>query len=408
VTSIAVYNLFLETQRRVTRAALAITILLTTAVVAIQSAQAQTFNVLYSFKGKHDGSWPTTGVIRDAEGNLYGTTYSGGKYNLGTVFKLDKTGKETVLHHFKGSPRDGANPLAGLLRDAEGNLYGTTSLGGSAPYGGVGAVFKISTNGKETVLYNFTGTGADGAIPQAALLRDPRGDLYGTTLLGGVYDFGTVFKLDKTGAETTLYSFAGLDMWDGAYPYAPLVRDKEGNLYGTTAQGGIVDGTVFKLDKNGQETVLWGFSDADGAEPCAGLVLDANGTLYGTTLYGGPYMDYGTVFRVDTTGDNFAVIHDFSWTDGDGAYPGTPLILDAQGNLYGTTGADGWCNESSNCATVFKLDPAGNETVLYTFTGGPEGQGFASGLLRDRRGNLYGTLAGNPGNNQGTVFKLAP
>jgi uncharacterized repeat protein (TIGR03803 family) len=202
--------------------------------------QAQTYEVLYSFTGGANGGHPYAGLVRDAAGNLYGTTDMGGTAKVGTVFKVSKGGKETLLHTFLGHP-DGAYPQAGLLRDTAGNLYGTTSIGGSHQ---CGTVFKLDTTGKETVLYSFCSVtrAEDGRNPHAGLIGDAAGNLYGTTLYGGSTacvwgnrGCGVVFKLDTNGNETVLYNFCSeKNCTDGAVPYAGLVRDAAGNLYGTT------------------------------------------------------------------------------------------------------------------------------------------------------------------------------
>jgi uncharacterized repeat protein (TIGR03803 family) len=203
--------------------------------------------VLYSFIGGNDGKYPEAGVIQDAKGNLYGTTsYGGASCYCGTVFVLDTHGTETLLHSFAGGT-DGVDPYAGLLMDAKGNLYGTTSEGGTSGYG---AVFKLTKAGKETVLYSFCPEGYpctdDGASPYAGLVMDAKGNFYGTTGSGGTSGYGTVFKLSKSGKESVLYSFTGLD---GENPYLGfLLMDAKGNLYGTTSYGGSDGyGTVWKL-----------------------------------------------------------------------------------------------------------------------------------------------------------------
>src|SRR5271157_1456393 len=415
---------------RAAGAALALAIMLVAAVLATGSAQAQTYTygVLYTFTGSPDGAVSDGGLVRDAQGNLYGTTSQGGDpactNGCGTVFKVNTTGNETVLYSFTGGA-DGAYPGAGLLRDAQGNLYGTTGQGGAlacnAP-NGCGTVFKVDTTGKETVLYSFTG-GADGSTPEAGLLPDAQGNLYGTTSQGGdpacTNGCGTVFKVDTTGKETVLYSFTGLP--DGASPTAGLVQDAQGNLYGTTSQGGDPActngcGTLFKVDTTGNETVLYSFTGTggDGSEPYGGLVLDAQGNLYGTTSQGGDPActnGCGTVFKVDTTGKETVL---YSFTGGaDGAIPYAGLVPDAQGNLYGTTSQGGDPACTNGCGTVFKVDTKGKKTVLYSFTGGADGAIPYAGLARDAPGNLYGTAqrGGNlactgPTNGCGTVFKL--
>ena len=258
-------------------------------------AQGHTYTkkVIYSFAGGSDGADPLAGLVRDAASNLYGTTYAGGDYGSGTVFKLDTTGKEAVLHSFSGGP-DGGYPYAGLILDAAGNLYGTADAGGVHNYG---AVFEMPAGGAEGVLYSFTGTGGDGADPLAGLIRDGVGNLYGTTASGGAFGLGTVFKVSAGGAETVLHSFRGGS--DGEYPYASVIRDAAGNLYGTTYGGGASGwGTVFEINPTGKETVLFSFAGAaDGASPEGGLVQDAAGHLYGTTKYGGT-LGAGTVFEL--------------------------------------------------------------------------------------------------------------
>jgi uncharacterized repeat protein (TIGR03803 family) len=348
--------------RERTRAAntvLALVLLLMPVVLATQSAQAQALEVLYTFRGGTDGANPYAGLIQDAAGNLYGTTASGGAFGFGTVFKLDTTGTESVLHSFTGTP-DGSSPYAGLLRDTVGNLFGTTNTGGSGQgcSSGCGTVFKLDTPGKETVLHSFTGAAYEYEVsPLAGLIRDPAGNLYGTTaglygaclFQGRWYYCGTVFKLNAAGNATLLFRFSGGAY--GAIPYAGLVRDAAGNLYGTTVFGGAypyTHGTVFKLDTTGKETVLHSFTGgADGANPYAGLIQDAAGNLYGTTASGGA-SGSGTVFKLDTTGKE-TVLHSFTG-GADGANPHAGLILDAAGSLYGTTtngGASGFGTGSS-------------------------------------------------------------
>jgi uncharacterized repeat protein (TIGR03803 family) len=236
-------------------------------------------------------------LIRDSAGNLYGTSEGGGDWGKGAVFKLDATGNVTVLHSFSGGP-DGDDPTAGLVQDTAGDYYGTTFLGGASGYG---VVFKLGTAGHETVLHSFTG-GADGANPLGGVVLDPEGNLYGTTFNGGSGKYlacfggpcGVVFKLDPSGRETVLHSFKGPD---GDCPVA-LIRDVEGNLYGVTKYGGAGYGVVFKLDTTGTETVLYTFKGLeDGSTPVAGVIRDAAGNLYGTTQLGGAF-GAGVVFKL--------------------------------------------------------------------------------------------------------------
>ena len=268
---------------------------------------------LYTFTGATDGANPFAALIMDKAGNLYGTAEFGGAVGqcfgglgCGVVFKVDQNGNEAVLYTFNGSGGDGANPASALIQDKHGNFYGTTFQGGDLGCSlgngyGCGTVFKISKTGTETVLYRFAG-GTDGALPTAGVVLDAAGILYGTTQEGGdstncFLGCGTVFKLETTGTETVLYRFTGKK--DGATPFAGVIMDKTGNLYGTATHGGNADsfGTVFKIDKASNETVLHTFSGPEGYLPYAGLIRDAKGTLYGATAGGGT-SGFGTVFRI--------------------------------------------------------------------------------------------------------------
>jgi len=309
-------------------------------------------------------------VTRDATGNLYGTTFFGGagagcdiySGGCGTAFKLDTTGTETVLHSFSGAP-DGSNPTARLILDASGNLYGTTAYGGAY---GFGVVFKIdAATGDETILHNFAG-GTDGANPNAGLVPDAAGNLYGTTEYGGKGCYGrgcgTVFELSATGQETILYRFR--DVPDGASPLGGVALDSSGNIYGTTWLGGVYSlGTVFRLDSSGKEKVLHSFAGGiDGANPIGGPVLDKAGNLHGATSAGGPYY-FGTLYMIDTAGNESVL---YSFTGGtDGAYPYAHLLVDAAGNLVGTASQGGCCG----LGIVFEFS-AGTLTALHGFSYG--------------------------------------
>jgi uncharacterized repeat protein (TIGR03803 family) len=341
--------------------------------------------VLHTFTGGTDGGFPKAGVIRDAAGNLYGTTYQGGAKGFGAVYKLDKSGKETVLHSFKGGA-DGANPYAGVIRDSRGNLYGTTSQGGTS---NAGVVYKMHKSGKETVLHTFTGK-ADGGFPRARVIRDAAGNVYGTTISGGTSSNGVVYMLDKSGKETVLYNFTGGA--DGGDPQAGVIRDAAGNLYGTTSQGGASGvGVVYKLDPAGHESVLYSFCPqtqfcSDGAYPYAGVIRDSAGNLYGTTQVGGDdacpgFVGCGVVYKLDAAGHE-TVLHAFTYADG--FIPNAGVIRDSAGNLYGTTNSGGNIHNCSDrgCGVVYKLDAAGHETVLYTFTDGAGNLEHDSATLR--------------------------
>ncbi len=315
--------------------------------------------VLYSFAGGADGENPL-GVVLDAQGNLYGTTEEGGASNLGTVFKVDTSGNKTVLYSFTGTP-DGGNPYAGVVLDSQGNLYGTTFGGGADGYG---TVFKVDTSGNETVLYSFGTTGGDGLFPVKGVVLDAEGNLYGTTSAGGAHEKGTVFKLGTTGQETVLYSFAGKP--DGEYPNG-VVLDAQGNLYGTTDQGGVYDvGTAFEVYATGGEQLLYNFAVMDGFLPVGSVALDAQGNLYGACGAGPGVNGLGTVFQLASY--NLANIHIFRGyrKEGDGAEPYAGVVLDAQGNLYGTTSYGG----AYDTGTVFALlTPA--EATTTTLTSAP-------------------------------------
>jgi len=249
--------------------------------------------VLHNFTGGADGGDPYGGVILDSKGNVFGTASEGGDANNGVVFKIDTSGHETVLYSFSGGA-DGGGPLGSLIRDSSGDLYGTTSGGGTD---NAGVVFKVDPSGHETVVYSFTG-GADGGYPLGGLVRDASGNFYGATNGGGASGAGVVFKLDPSGHQTVLYTFTG--GVDGGYPaWVTLARDSAGNLYGTTNGGGTDNaGVVFKVDTSGREKVLYSFTGGDdGGYPYAGVILGPEGELYGTTPFGGP-ANVGVVFEI--------------------------------------------------------------------------------------------------------------
>src|SRR5579862_213585 len=390
-------------------------------------ANAKGFNVLYRFCSQancSDGLWPYAGLVADSSGNLYGTTGAGGAtcrlYGCGTVFKLAPDGSETVLHQFAAS-YDGSGPYGGLIMDRKGNLYGTTATGGSTGCGGIdygcGTVFRINSGGKEKIVYAFGGN-SDGAYPLARVVADAQGNLYGTTSDGGggtqcIVQFGgcgTVFEVTAAGVETKLYGFAGGS--DGANPQAGLIRDKSGNLFGTTAAGGNTTacnqgvspgcGVVFELTAGGTEKPLYAFQGGnDGWSPVADLIEDKAGNLYGTTEAGGSTtacngVGCGIVFAIAPDGTE-TILHDFAGGN-DGAHPAAGLILDGKGNLYGTTSANG----AGGYGTVFKLEPGGKFKVLNSFTDGNNGYSPVADLLMVG-GELYGTTEFG----DGTVFELA-
>jgi uncharacterized repeat protein (TIGR03803 family) len=394
---------------------------------------------LHDFLGGPDGAQPLGGITIDGEGKLFGTTQYGGAANLGAVFEVRPvaggSAKERVIFEFPSS--DGANPAANVVLDGSNNIYGTTSAGGDCggwiqAESGCGTVFELSPRPdggwSRKLLYQLAGTAngaGDGDEPAAGLIFDQSGNLYGTTEAGGKYNEGTVFELTPgTGggwSEKVLYSFGSLGQHDGSVPLGSLVFDAEGNLYGTTANGGNSTcdfgcGTVFELSPstNGwSETILYNFTGgSDGSGPAAGLIFDPSGDLYGTASVGG--LGYGTIFMLSPGSDGWieTTLYAFTGKNGDGNGPLCTPLFDSLGNLYGTT-ALGGTNIGSGYGdgTVFELSPSRTgwqEKVLYSFAGGSDGEEPRAGLIFDSSGNLYGTTQGGGNGTVGTVFKLSP
>ena len=404
--------------------------------VATQSAHARTFTVLYNFTGA-DGASPA-GLVQDKAGNFYGTTALGGAYGYGTVFELipEEGGgwTEKVLHSFNWNGKDGAYPTVAVTLDAAGNLYGTTESGGSfaSCSAGCGTVFELTPKadgGWTEKVHSFNGQ--DGDTPRAAVILDSSGNLYGTTYYGGsgtcwnesASGCGTVFELKpKTGggwSEKVLYDFQN-DSKDGNYPQAGVIFDAAGNLYGTTLGGGAGGyGTAFELmpAKVGTwtEKVLHNFDSKDGGGgPKDSLIFDSSGNLYGTITGSGNCNSSngcGSVFELmPKTGGAWTakVLHKFNGTDGD--YPGGGVILDASGNLFGTTEQGGNMTCNGGCGIVFELTHrAGGgwtETVLHNFNGS-DGES-PNGLSFDSSGKLYGPASLGGAHGSGTVFELTP
>lgn len=373
---------------------------------SVPLSSALAYQVIYTFHGASDGSDSFSPLIKDSAGNLYGTTSGGGANNAGTIFELTPGGTEITLHAFTGS--DGKWPLNGLVMDKSENLFGMTWKGGSS---GDGTIFELAANGTETVLHNFS-NGADGGFPFDGVIEDSAGNLYGTaSSANGNNSSGVVFKYAAGGTYSVLYTFT--DGADGGEPSGDLLRDSSGNLYGTTFAGGINNcpgytgcGVVFKLDTSGNETVLYTFGGgSDGGNPAAGLMADGAGNLYGTTQYGGTGCSQnpgcGTVFKIAANG-TYSVLYKFTGGN-DGATPHGSLIRDRKGNLYGTAEAGG----PSQCGVVFKLTPGGTETVLHAFACGSDGAEPLAALLRVGKQLLGTTGRGGDANNDGVVFKLA-
>jgi uncharacterized repeat protein (TIGR03803 family) len=393
-------------------------------VIAVTTplAHAQTFSVVHDFTGGNGGV-PFNGLTVGAGGgggshstapgghgqsaSFYGTTSTGGSSNDGVVFSMNPSGAETIIHNFTGGT-DGAGPYGVLIIDKAGNLYGTTTAGGSAD---AGTVFEVSGNA-ETVLYSFAG-GANGADPIAGLVEDAAGNLYGTTSQGGTNGNGTVFELaiPKTkGApwtQSVLYSFgAGTD---GSVPIGGVNFDSAGNLYGTTSSGGAYGyGIVFQLVPGARwtENILHSFQNGnDGSVPYAGLIADKSGNFYGAATQGGANGG-GTVYELIGSGSNwnFSVIYSVPGWGISGTFRN--VVLDSSGNLYGTTHCDG----SYSAGTVYELSPSGGNwkySLLYTFTGGSDGQYSVANLVSSQN-KLYGTTLYGGSNNNGVVYEVTP
>jgi uncharacterized repeat protein (TIGR03803 family) len=395
---------------------------------------ASKYKTLHRFTGA-DGAEPTGDLISDGVGNLYGTTTAGGAaLGWGAAFKMtqnaDGSWTESVLHSFTNGA-DGGVPGAGLIFDGTGNLYGTTTQGGAF---GWGTVFKLAPNSDgtwtETVLYSFCSLTncPDGAYPIAGLVFDGAGNLYGTASYGGISGiFGTVFKLapnsDGSWTESVLYSFCSVtNCADGEQPSGSesLVFDRAGNLYGTTPEGGGGGpncsggcGTVYELTPNSDgswtESVLYRFAGlADGAFPYAGLIFDPAGNLYGATTGGGNHScDCGVVFKLTPNSDGRwkeSVLHTFKSEPA--ANPDNGLTFDAAGNLYGSAAFG-----TPGGGAVFKLAPKSDGSwaysVLHAFLGKPALHPVSRPLL-DKSGNLYGTTQQCGSACQGVVFELTP
>jgi len=384
-------------------------------------AQAQTETLIYQFTGSPDGATPKSGVVLKGT-TLYGTTWEGGGVSgsgntgYGIVYKVSTTtGKETILHTFTANtqpPYDGLEPLGGLAFDKEGNLYGTTSSGGEYDGEGYGTIYEITTKGAETVVYAFSG-GTDGANPEYVTpVFDKLGNLYGTTL-GGKYGNGNVFKFGG-GGLTTLYNFTGLT--DGGTPVCGVTLDTKGNVYGVAAAGGAYGyGVLFEITAAGDYSVLYNFTGgADGSRSYSPPVFKS-GQLYGTTQTGGAN-GLGVVYEFTPAKGKKAsketVLHAFAGVP-DGASPMYgALVFDKSGNLYGTTLNGGNSDGATNLGTVYKLAPDGTVTILYNFDGQPDGYAPYGGVVFDTKGNLYTTAAfgGNNGGEYGagTMIKVTP
>ncbi len=399
-------------------AKLSLALLLLALALFCTPAAAQTYSVLHNFTGGNDGAYPQAGVTLDRAGNLYGTASMGGDNQFacpqgcGTVFKLSRSGQGWLLNPlyiFAGTP-DGSEPRASVAIATDGSLYSTTASGGTAGYG---VAFQLQPSAAacksalcpwtETVLHSFDGNG-DGRFPVGTLTFDASGNLYGVTE-GGGQSGGVVYQLQRGMGWPESVLFDGLDLSN-----AGVIFDRAGNLYGTTISGGANNkGSVFELEKSGGNwtlTTLYSFSGSDGAEPMGGLVMDAAGNLYGTTSTGG-VGNGGTVFELSPQGGGWSLSTLYAFA----AHSGQPLAglaMDVAGNLYGTT--------NDRTGSVFELSPSAGGwtfTTLHSFSGGDGGENPSfAGVTVDANGNVYGTTAGGgsgscPGG-CGVVFEIAP
>ena len=350
---------------------------------------------LFSFSGGADGGTPEAALIEGSDGRFYGTTSRGGTSNTGTVFAITSAGSLTTLYSFSGTV-DGATPLAKLVQGTDGFFYGTTILGG---INNDGTVFQISSNGVFASLHSFTGT--DGATPEAELVQGNDGSFYGTTSQGGASNTGTVFAITSAGMLTTLYSFTGGT--NGTTPKAGLVQGSDGFFYGTTFLGGTNnDGTVFQIGSNGVLTTIYQFSDVtkvDGKNPQAALVQGSDGNFYGTTRLGGANND-GTAFVINSAG-TLNTIHHFGGGV-EGANPRSALIQGSDGRFYGMTTAGGF-----DFGSAFQMLSNGVTATLYNFAGSLDGGVPYGGLVQGSDGYFYGTGGFGGPNLHGVVFRIS-
>ena len=396
-------------------------VVLVCGVMATVSHAQVTFSKLIDFDGTN-GSYPYTILIQGTDGNLYGTTESGGTTGAcftgcGTVFKITSSGTLSTLYNFcsQSGCLDGGAPVGALVQAADGNFYGTTSAGGARGNGGT--VFKITPGGSLTTLYSFCTLlqCADGEYPSAGLVQAANGAFYGTTRFGGAHgNGGTVYKITPAGVLTTLHSFCSLsNCADGGFSQSELVQARNGNLYGETATGNGV-GTIFEITPNDEVSTLFTFDVIDGDYPAGGLIQGTNGNLYGTTAFGGvsnggcPFFSQGcgTTFKLTSAGI-LTTLHNFcsSTNCADGDEPYDRMVQGSDGNFYGTT--DGY---DVSGGTIFEMTPSGALTTLYQFCvvpGCADGEVVYEGLTEVTDGTFYGTTFEGGLYGVGTVFSLS-
>ncbi|MFY9632560.1 MAG: choice-of-anchor tandem repeat GloVer-containing protein [Candidatus Cybelea sp.] len=384
----------------------------TTVATARNSKALQTERVLYSFTGMRDGSHPIAGLTLDKQGNLYGTTILGGSAGLGTVFVLAPSSpgyQERVLYSFRGNP-DGSSPNGGVGLDSSGTLYGTTLEGGRG-YGTVFALKPSASGYAESLIHSFDPHfyGSDGEFPYSGVIVNDAGVLYGTTSAGGYGSGGIeILTPSEYGYNRTGWNFGEGN--SGMAPYGGVVLGKRGYLYGTTSKGGNGNaGTVYEVTVTGNSfpTTIHSFSGPDGASPQSSLVVDKRGMIYGTTVEGGA-SNAGTVFRLSRHNRAWteAVLHSFAGST-DGSDPHGAPLLGLHGIIYGTTESGG----AYGNGTVYALTPSGTgytKRTVYSFEGKPDGSGPMSGLILGKNGRLFGTTESGGSRNRGTVFEIRP
>lgn len=350
-----------------------------------------TYTDLHDFAGGvGDGADPSANVTLDDLGNIYGTADFGGAHDDGVIFKRAPDGTQTILHSFNGS--DGSGPDGGMVLTSKGVLYGTAGGGGAS---GNGVLFKLSASGKYKVLHDFSTN--DGSFIRGDLISDSMGNLYGTALFGGSGDDGTVFKYGSDGTFTVLHAFNGTD---GEFPEHGVVRDQEGNLYGVTAFGGAHDdGSVYKLTPGGTLTTLHSFAGgAEGSFLYGGLDIDQDGNLYGSTADGGAH-DHGTVFKLAQDG-TLTTLYDFTGGTDGGSPEGDMLFTGKK--LYSTASEGG--DPSCLCGTVYEITAKGKAKVLHAFTSSGGG-GYSAGVVKNN-GTFYGTTSSYGAHSDGVVFSV--
>ena len=401
-------------------------------ITSPRSVLAQTFDVLHTFQGIafNDGAEPL-GATLDSSGNIYGAAAAGGVFGQGTIYRQGSDGQYATLHNFAGGALDGSFPNGGIVVE-KGSLIGTTIAGGTGPCGGgCGTAFRLTGSGQFSLLYTFL-NGTDGAIPSGSLASDAAGNVYGETQVGGnvsgkcfsVGGCGTIFRIDaRTRKLSTIHRFSWVD---GTLPFAGLVFNSKGSLYGIAEQGGASlcksgiapapgCGTLFRLDATGKFNVLHVFKKTDGAFPVF-LTIDESDNLYGTTLNGGA-SGFGEVFKFDNQG-NFSVIHSFSGADGE--FPGG--VVASNGKVFGSVGAGGdfsLCpGTPEGCGVTFEMDSdGGNFQLLHVFQDSSDGAYPYIFLGVDSIDRLYGTTTagGAVGDSQvcggvgcGTLYVVSP